>query len=267
MRSIRAVVPLALALGVVVAAPGAAGAKRAVEGESVRHRRRRGHVPVAGPQSASPGPSARSIARPARSSTARSPRRPRRSRWSAASWRPSWRGAKYVIRTTPPPPPDRGRAARARKAGDAPVGPTYASPPETAMRVLELQHTVAAEVDAADRRRARHRPRRAGPRRSTSSTTAVTGAELHPQRGPAAAARGGPRACAQGQEEGAVAPTFDILMPTLIPRSTTSCRRSQGTQARRHRPHGRRAPLLNAARPRSSADQGVREPPLAARPA
>ncbi len=55
----------------------------------------------------------------------------------------AWRGAKYVIRTAPPPPPEEDLA---RAAGDPPTGPTYASPPETAFRVLSLQHDVASEV-------------------------------------------------------------------------------------------------------------------------
>jgi len=55
----------------------------------------------------------------------------------------AWRGAKYVIRTTPPPAPPED--LRARKSGD-PVGPTYASPPETAFAVLSLQHDVSSAV-------------------------------------------------------------------------------------------------------------------------
>ncbi len=58
----------------------------------------------------------------------------------------AWRGAKYVIRTTPPPPPTEDRAVprrRAKASGD-PVGPTYATPAETAFAVLSLQHDVAA---------------------------------------------------------------------------------------------------------------------------
>jgi hypothetical protein len=56
----------------------------------------------------------------------------------------AWRGAKYVIRTTPPPPPEDD--LRARKSGGAPVGPTYASPPDTAFAVLSLQHDVSSAV-------------------------------------------------------------------------------------------------------------------------
>src|SRR4051812_24056371 len=53
---------------------------------------------------------------------------------------PAWRGARYVIRTAPPP------ADEARASGDGPVGPVYASPAETAFAVLSLQHEVAAGV-------------------------------------------------------------------------------------------------------------------------
>jgi hypothetical protein len=59
----------------------------------------------------------------------------------------AWRGAKYVIRTAPPPPADDARV-KARKAGDAPAGPTYATPPDTAFRVLTLQHDVASAMVA-----------------------------------------------------------------------------------------------------------------------
>jgi hypothetical protein len=60
----------------------------------------------------------------------------------------AWRGAKYVIRTTPPPVPPEDLArvrVRARASGD-PVGPTYATPPDTGFAVLTLQHDVVAEI-------------------------------------------------------------------------------------------------------------------------
>jgi hypothetical protein len=60
----------------------------------------------------------------------------------------AWRGTKYVIRTAPPPPPAEDARVKARKAGDAPVGPTFATPPETAFRVLALQHDVASAMVA-----------------------------------------------------------------------------------------------------------------------
>jgi hypothetical protein len=60
----------------------------------------------------------------------------------------AWRGARYVIRTAPPPvdPEDLARVrVRARASGD-PVGPTYATPPDTGFAVLTLQHDVVTEV-------------------------------------------------------------------------------------------------------------------------
>jgi len=56
----------------------------------------------------------------------------------------AWRGAKYVIRTTPPPVPPED--LRVRASQDDPVGPTYASPAETGFAVLSLQHDVATSV-------------------------------------------------------------------------------------------------------------------------
>ena len=53
----------------------------------------------------------------------------------------AWRGARYVIRTTPSPP-----AEEARVSGDGPVGPTLASPADSAFAVLTLQHDVATAM-------------------------------------------------------------------------------------------------------------------------
>lgn len=60
----------------------------------------------------------------------------------------AWRGAKYVIRTAPPPAPpeDLARMRRRARAAQEEGGPTYASPAETGFAVLSLQHDVAAEV-------------------------------------------------------------------------------------------------------------------------
>lgn len=58
----------------------------------------------------------------------------------------AWRGTKYVIRTAPAPPPAEDARVRARKSGGAPVGPTYATPPDTAFRVLTLMHDVSSEL-------------------------------------------------------------------------------------------------------------------------
>ena len=60
----------------------------------------------------------------------------------------AWRGAKYVIRTTPPPPPaeDARVRVRAHISGGAPAGATYAGPADTAFRVLTLQHDIASAM-------------------------------------------------------------------------------------------------------------------------
>jgi hypothetical protein len=58
----------------------------------------------------------------------------------------AWRGAKYVIRTTPPPPAEEGRV-KAHKSDDSlTIGATPASPADTGVRVLMLQHHVAATM-------------------------------------------------------------------------------------------------------------------------
>jgi hypothetical protein len=54
----------------------------------------------------------------------------------------AWRGAKYVIRTTPPPPAAEARV-HAHVSGGA-VGPAFASPADTGVLVLNLQHEVAS---------------------------------------------------------------------------------------------------------------------------
>jgi hypothetical protein len=57
----------------------------------------------------------------------------------------AWRGAKYIIRTTPPPPADEARVwTPAHASGDGPTGPTKAAPADTAFLVITLQHKVAA---------------------------------------------------------------------------------------------------------------------------
>jgi hypothetical protein len=59
----------------------------------------------------------------------------------------AWRGAKYVIRTTPPPPAEEASVRRrARASGDPATGPTYAAPADTGFKVLSLQHRVAGEM-------------------------------------------------------------------------------------------------------------------------
>jgi hypothetical protein len=146
MRSpMRAAAPVAVALGLVAAAP-AADAK-------------------APPQARASGGDVVELTYPSivRSPVARAERALRRAARKiendkpAAAARPlkvvrrqmaiAWRGAKYKIRTAPPPPADDARVSpQARVSGDGPTGPTYASPADTGFRVLTLQHDVAADL-------------------------------------------------------------------------------------------------------------------------
>jgi hypothetical protein len=146
MRSpIRAAVPLAVALGIVAAAP-------ATEAKAPPRAHASGGDVV---ELTYPSIVRTHVARTERA-LARATRKIENDKPTAAA-RPltvvrrqmaaAWRGAKYKIRTTPPPPADDARvAARARASGDGPTGPTYASPADTAFRVLTLQHDVAADL-------------------------------------------------------------------------------------------------------------------------
>jgi hypothetical protein len=58
----------------------------------------------------------------------------------------AWRGAKYILRTAPPPVEDRASAARAHLLQDDPVGPVIADPVTTAIAVFGLGHEVAAST-------------------------------------------------------------------------------------------------------------------------
>ena len=60
----------------------------------------------------------------------------------------SWRGAKYIIRTTPPPPPaeDARVRVRAKSSGAGPTGPVYAAPADTGFLALTTIHDVSAAV-------------------------------------------------------------------------------------------------------------------------
>jgi hypothetical protein len=144
MRSIpRAAVPLALAAGLVAAAPAAADAKAAPEARAsgsptveliypsiVRVRIGRAERALE-----------RATKRIENGDVAKAALSLKVVRRQTAA---AWRGAKYVIRTAPPavPPED----LRARTSQDDAVGPTYASPAESAFKVLSLQHDVTAEV-------------------------------------------------------------------------------------------------------------------------
>jgi hypothetical protein len=146
MRSLRHTVPLSLIAGVVAAAPAAADAKAPVRAQAtggdtvvltypslVKTRVARTRRAL--------GRASRNVENNDNVKAATAFKVVRRQMAAA------WRGAKYVIRTTPPPPATEDVfRPRARKSGDGPVGPTLAAPADTAMLVLSLQHDVAANV-------------------------------------------------------------------------------------------------------------------------
>jgi hypothetical protein len=145
MRSLRAAVPLALAASLVAVSPAAADAKapakaKASGGDVVELT----YPSIVRPRIAR---AERALERATRKiengKTVESATTLKVVRRQVAA---AWRGTKYVIRTAPPPPPAEDARVRARKSGDAPVGPTYATPPDTAFRVLTLMHDVSSEL-------------------------------------------------------------------------------------------------------------------------
>ena len=149
MRSLRAIVPLAVAASLVAVVAGRSRREGAGQGEGQGVRQRRVELIYPSLVRVRIGRTERALERATRKiennklAEAATTLKVVRRQMAAA-----WRGAKYVIRTAPPPPPEEDAAACARKAGDAPAGPTYASPPETAFRVLTLQHDVASAMVA-----------------------------------------------------------------------------------------------------------------------
>ena len=146
MRSLRAIVPVAVAASLVAVSPAAADAKAPAKAKAAGS----DAVELIYPSLVQVriGRTERALERATRKIENNKPAEGATTlkvvrRQLAAAWR----GTKYVVRTAPPPPPDED-AALARKAGDAPVGPTFASPPETAFRVLTLQHDVASAMVA-----------------------------------------------------------------------------------------------------------------------
>ena len=144
----------------------------------------------------------------------------------------AWRGAKYVVRTAPPPPAEDARV-RARKSGDGPVGPTYAAPAETGVRVLTLQHDVASGV--AQLIDGSH-----GTGLNALSTTLYLALDRRDQ-AIAHIASVAPPAPPEGedarvrarasQEEDSEQPTFDLLMPFVVPQLDDEIQAIQGTEA------------------------------------
>jgi hypothetical protein len=213
MRSLRAIVPVAVAAGLVVAAPGTAGAK-----ESPKAKASGGDVVALTYPSivrVRVGRTERALERATRKienneiDKAAVTLKVVRRQMAAA-----WRGAKYVIRTAPPPiPPEDARVNRkkARKAGDPPTGPVYAGPAETAFRVLTLQHDIAsAMVGLID-----------GSHGTGLNALATTLNLVNDRRDQAlayirlVAPPIPPEDARAAQEEDAGPPTFDVIMPNM----------------------------------------------------
>jgi hypothetical protein len=130
----------------------------------------------------------------------------------------AWKGAQYVIETAPPPPAADARVhnVKAHKSGTAVTGPVYADPVTTAVAVLSFQHDVAAAgyglLDGGK-----------GTLLAAANTTVFAAldrrdqavAYIHQIAPPAATAASVHRVIAQKAD--AVAPTFDTLMPNVVP--------------------------------------------------
>jgi hypothetical protein len=139
----------------------------------------------------------------------------------------AWRGAKYVIDHAPPPAPvesgsvRRVRSGSVHKSGGA-VGPALATPPDTAFAVLSYQHDVATTafgmIDGAK-----------GTLLKAVNTTIFAALNrrdqaidyIHKVAPPAPPVESGSlrakREDAVHKSGGAVATTFDTVMPGLIP--------------------------------------------------
>jgi hypothetical protein len=142
----------------------------------------------------------------------------------------AWRGAKYIVRTTPPAPPEEA-AVEARASGDGPVGPTYAGPAETGVYVLGLQHDVASSmlqlVDGAH-----------GAGLNAISTTLYLTLDRRDQAikdiqalAPPAPPEEDAVEAQASQEEDAAPPTFDLLMPNIPPQLDDEVQAIQGLES------------------------------------
>jgi hypothetical protein len=145
----------------------------------------------------------------------------------------AWRGAKYIIRTTPPPPAQEDSfRPHARKSGGAPVGPSYASPPDSAFRVLTLQHDVSsAMVGLIDGSHGTGLNalattlNMANDRRDSAMRYILSVAPPAPPAGEDAAVGHA------SQEEEAAGPTFDTVMPNLLPQFDDELQAIEGTKS------------------------------------
>ncbi len=227
MRSLKSAVPLALAVGAMAAAPATA-------------------APKPSPKAQAAGTDAVELTYPSLVQTrvGRTERALERATKRMENGQPAdaavtlkvvrrqmaaaWRGAKYVIRTTPAPPPPED-FARARRAQATPA--TYAGPADTAFRVLTLQHDVSSSmvalIDGAH-----------GTGLNALSTTINLANDRRDQAlayilsvsPPVPPEEDFARARAS-QEEGEGPPTFDVVMPNLAPQIDDELQAIEGTKA------------------------------------
>jgi hypothetical protein len=135
----------------------------------------------------------------------------------------AWQATKYVIKTTPPPPPAGDRAG---VGGAGATGPSFASPPDTSLAVFQLQHDLVTHAagllgsDAALNSSLTNHMQRTAARRDEAI------AYIHKVAPPAPPGDG--RAGASG---GAIAPTFDATMPSVLPLLDDEIQALQGTLA------------------------------------
>jgi hypothetical protein len=134
----------------------------------------------------------------------------------------AWLATQYVIKTTPPPPVGNDRAGA---SGGAPAGPSYASPPDTGVAVLGLQHDIVTTSLGLLGGKATDNA-------LTSSITSVANARadairyIHKIAPPAPPGDG--RAGASG---GAIAATWDSVMPGVLPVLDDEIQALKGTLA------------------------------------
>jgi hypothetical protein len=141
----------------------------------------------------------------------------------------AWRGAKYVIRTTPPPPPVEDQF------GDPPspaTGPAVASPADSGYLVLYLQHEVAASmyqlVDGAHGTGldAISRTMNLALDRRDSALKDILA--LAPPAPPPEPDRVRGRAA---QDDATVVDTFDLVMPNYVPLLADEVQAIEGTKS------------------------------------
>ena len=133
----------------------------------------------------------------------------------------AWRGAVDVVENAPPPPPPGDGLGRVMRVDDAHASATYLSPEETAVTVLNFQHDVAGAayglLDGAE-----------GALRDAVSTTMFAALDrrdraavyIHgrpvPPPPPPDLARASAHARAHASDEDAP-PSFATLMPAIVP--------------------------------------------------